>query len=306
MNLDPVFIVGAPRSGTSLLYRILQGHTQFKPYNSKEDVEVELTETRIFSDLSRIKTEVALDYMLGNEQLCREFFQRAPKMQSVWKLFLGRKKVERAFSHSETLRQIAWRLQRNHVLVQMFFELAKNARGVERILEKTPSEIFLLPEVKATYKNAKLLYVCRHPVDVYSSYRRRKAATIELDASRESDWLEVPLQSFCDMYAKSVKLAMREQKRNPERFMILKYEDLVGNPESSMLEICEFLNETFEPGLIPEDKSAISEWKVDPHLFGAVQKETKKWEEYVALSEVKDIESTLALSMRELEYPRYS
>jgi hypothetical protein len=45
---NPVFIVGPARSGTSLLYRILQKHPVFVPQNRL--VSVDLTESRVFSD----------------------------------------------------------------------------------------------------------------------------------------------------------------------------------------------------------------------------------------------------------------
>lgn len=41
-NESPVFIVGAPRSGTSLLYRSLQKHSSFKLQDSIGDKGVNL------------------------------------------------------------------------------------------------------------------------------------------------------------------------------------------------------------------------------------------------------------------------
>ena len=45
---SPVFIVGAPRSGTSLLYRILQHHSSLKLQNIQNSSKVQLTESLIF------------------------------------------------------------------------------------------------------------------------------------------------------------------------------------------------------------------------------------------------------------------
>jgi hypothetical protein len=285
---------------------MLQGHSSFKPQNFVEETGVQLTETNVFLKLLNIDRKAALDYMLGNESLCQDFFDQASSIQSFWKKIFGRRKIKRALSFSDTLRRIAWMVQRNDLFVQSFFDFAQKARGMERILEKTPTEIFILPEVKATYPQAKLLYVCRHPIDVYSSYKKRKEITMKLDSSMNANWLEISVENFCGMYLKSVNLARREKKINSDHFMIMKYEDLVKEPMQSMISVCEFLDEIFEEGTIPMDKSASSDWKVDPHLFGVVRKKTKNWETYATAFEAKIIEDRLAPLMLELGYTNYT
>jgi len=44
-ELSPVFIVGAGRSGTSILYRIIQNHPVFAPKKCKKETKVDLTES---------------------------------------------------------------------------------------------------------------------------------------------------------------------------------------------------------------------------------------------------------------------
>ena len=60
--------------------------------------------------------------------------------------------------------------------------MPQKARGVNRILEKTPAAIYHLPEINATFPCAKKLFIHRHPIDVFTSYRRRLKKSVDLQS----------------------------------------------------------------------------------------------------------------------------
>ncbi|MBE9098887.1 sulfotransferase family protein [Vacuolonema iberomarrocanum] len=313
-NSAPTFIVGAPRSGTSILYRTLQLHTSFKPDHCTHASGVELTETNIFKAPFSLYDDANRDtkaYMLNDQASHRQFLDSVQAIQKRHTLIPGRSLLYKAIPKigllSPAMRVSIWRAAHNDQLIRNYLYYAQQARGTKRILEKTPQHIALLPEIKATFPDAKLLYMPRHPVDVYSSYQRRLQDSIKLEASAaEIKWLKLSPTAFCKKYAASTQLALRESNRNPKQFLIVRYEDFTKDTKTSLQEILTFLDEPYESQCIPQDKPQKSGWQADPHLFGGIKKQTKSWRDYVSEAEAQFIEKRLKPFMEELGYTRYT
>ena len=310
----PTFIVGAPRSGTSILYRTLQLHTSFKPDHCTDQSGVELTETNIFKSPFSLYADSNGDtkaYMLHNQALHQQFLDSIQSIQKRHTFIPGRSLLYKAIPKirvlSPALRRSIWRAVRNDQLIQSYLHYAQQARGTKRILEKTPQHIALLPEIKATFPNAKLLYMPRHPIDVYSSYQRRLQESVKLGASADQiKWLKLSPISFCRKYFQSTQLALQERQRHPEQFLIVRYEDFTQATETSLRHILDFLGEPYDPQCIPQDTSQQSDWKADPHLFSGIKTQTKSWRDYVTETEAQFIEKRLTPLMNELSYSRYT
>lgn len=89
-------------------------------------------------------------------------------------------------------KKLLWRIALNDILIRMFFYYASQARGMKRTLEKAPANIYYLPEIKATFPRAKLLFIYRHPVDVFSSYKRRLKVSNEIGIDQSQlVWLKI-------------------------------------------------------------------------------------------------------------------
>lgn len=296
---SPVFIVGAPRSGTSILYNRLQYHSSFK----LSSPGVELSESKVFGNPYRAyypANESTLGYMLGNESYYQQFLDSTKSILSGVK-FMQRLAVKRNIS-----RRLLWTILLNDHLVQSFFYYAKQARGVKRLLEKTPTHIFRLPEIKSTFPSAKLLFIYRHPVDVFSSYKRRIKVETKLGKNqKEVDWLKLTPNKFCDNYANYIGIAEREYISNPSGFMMFKYEDFTSNPQDIFQRICEFIGEPYEGELLASEEQQNS-WVQDPYLFKKITEKTKSWQDYISESDARFIEDRLNKVMSQLDYPRYT
>lgn len=91
----------------------------------------------------------------------------------------------------------------------------------------------------AAFPAAKMIHMVRDPRDRYeiSATRcRQRPGKVGWDTAR---WLY------------SVSLAIRNQRRYPGRYKIVRYETLVSRPEETLREICSFLDEDFVPGMVP-------------------------------------------------------
>lgn len=308
---SPVFIVGAPRSGSSILYRTLQRHSSFQPQECQS--EVNLVESCVFQSQymsydACSNNNKAFKYMLGNEKLYYHFLESTHWIQMYQNILIKNNvihkslmKLKRTFGLQATVQKVSL----NNISIRAFFYFAQQARGMNRIIEKSPLNIFKLPEIKATFPNSKLLFIYRHPIDVFSSYRRRYQVSVdELGiAPSKLGWLKLSLEKFCDDYSKYMNLALTENISNPHQLMMLKYESFINNPQLITSSICDFLEEPYEE-MLPAKEG--KNWKVDPHLYGEIKEKTKNWNDFVDEDEARFIEDRLSEIMHQLDYSRYT
>lgn len=162
---NPVFVVGVPRSGTTMLYNILVRHPSF----AGKTEPVWNTETSIFKKYIR-HTNMFFEqgtwpfwyeYFSGNEQYFREFQKES---------------------------------------VRSFLVNAALARGSSRVLEKTPNHIEHLDFIFETFPEASAVHIIRHPVDVFASMRKRALVT----SANKDPWLRVSHAEFSRDYSRKI------------------------------------------------------------------------------------------------------
>ena len=319
MQESPVFIVGVPRTGTTILYRTIQLHSNFRLENSTRPSGVELSETGIFknpyntyannSSYANSDSE-PFSYMMKNSAIQQEFFQVTQSIQNHQRLFVGKEFIQKLIPKISLLsgetRALLWSLMKNDMLVRSFFYYAKKARRTKRLVEKTPKHIVYLPEIRQTFPSAKIIFVSRHPVDVFSSYRMRLKISIDKNIDpRDIGWLKISPQAFCTQYAAQSNIALKEAALNPESFLIVSYEDFTTNLKDTLKQIFDFLGEAFEDSCIPKDENAQVKEKLDVHVWGNVTKKTKNWEDFITKDDASYIESNLSEIMKTLKYVPY-
>lgn len=296
----PVLIVGAARSGSSILYRLLQRHPSFWVHASPEGANME--ESHIFEFPFSLQSAPARAFLLHQPEAVHQARALAgpaflPHLISVVQhLRLGR-----------SLRALAWRFTGQARRCRAYLELAQQARQTTRLLEKTPRHIDSLPEIRATLPRAHLLYIYRHPLEVFSSYRRRLAIARSNPKADPSEWkwLSVGERKFASLYRRQMGLAERERQRNPELFRAVRYEDLMRHPAATVAGILEFLGEAVVPLELSDQRAKLS-WEQDPHLWGNLTEKTKDWRDFVSQAEARRLEDRLAGLMQKLDYARYT
>jgi len=88
------------------------------------------------------------------------------------------------------------------------------------------------------YAAARVVHMIRDPRDRYAAIlaRGRRRACPLLRST--SNWLS------------SARLAVRNRQRYPNAYMLVRYESLVSRPESTMRDVCAFIDEEFEPEML--------------------------------------------------------
>ncbi len=116
--------------------------------------------------------------------------------------------------------------------------LYTRSRGKRRVGEKSPRHLFAIPELSRLYPQARFLFLIRDPRAVVRS-------------ERETSWGSQSVLRITRRWCRVVDAAEKFSQSLPaHRFRLVRYEDLVTNPETQLRSICEFLGETFEPELL--------------------------------------------------------
>lgn len=215
----PIFIVGPPRSGTSLLSAIIGSHSRIACG----------PETDLFSAIpvARAK-QIALEpnwHEKAIEQLERVKY---PDGKSLSHHF------------GVTVDQLRSHLSKEKCSVQSIYSAIPASfawlQSKARWAEKTPRHLFYVEQIRELFPDAKIIRIVRDPRDSIPSVVKNIGL---------SDSLIGEFYRWASVYAKSDPF-FREDKGG----ITVRYEDLVQNPEKEVTAICEFIGEAFEPRML--------------------------------------------------------
>jgi hypothetical protein len=290
----PIFIVGEARSGTSILYRTLQQHPTCR--GRDED----LTEANAFALMPwaaafrGARTRPLYEYMLRDDPEYEAFLRSLRALRPVFALGAP-------FNQLLCPRSVRWwRLSGQAAAVRSYFFHAHRARGAQRLLEKTPNNLPYVPHILSAFPDAKVLYMCRHPVDVLSSYRRRR------EAEPDARWCNVSVDAFCRRYESGAAQAIRFARQQPASVRIVRYEDFTRRTAPTLRAVCEFLDLAADEARTPGVDPMREEWRVDPYLFAPITPDTKRWYDHLEQADAAHLERRLAPTMRFLGYEPYT
>ncbi len=228
----PIFVVGVPRSGTTLLAAMLGAHPRIDCG----------PETRLLSHLhdadrarildARTWPEAAADFVLGlalKETPVHEAFGVSP--EAVRAHLGGRAPCVAALLESLTVTRAA-------------------LRGKPRWAEKTPRHVFDLPLIRREWPAAIVIRVVRDPRDVALSLARVPFGTSSLVAN---------LAHVANQMHRSEALVARDPQT-----MTVRFEDLIANPVAVLHRVCAVADVPFDPAMIErrgaEGIAAPHEW----------------------------------------------
>jgi hypothetical protein len=123
--------------------------------------------------------------------------------------------------------------------------------GCKRWGEKTLLAEFYANDILRALPATKVIHLVRDPRDVFASYRHApwRTAVTGLRA-KTSALLRGQMAWTLGNWSASARLARANLTRHPGRYFVLRYEDLVGNPQATLERVCAFLDESFEPQML--------------------------------------------------------
>jgi hypothetical protein len=220
----PVFIVGTPRSGTTLLAAFLSSH-------SRLDCG---PETHFFGYLAQ--------EAVGRLLAPRHWPERAVRFLTA--MTLNGSPVHRLFNRSaEEL--TAFLKDRPPAVPAMLEALTAGharAAGKVRWVEKTPNHLLEVEALRRFYPSAPVVRIVRDPRDAAVSMRKLPWASRSVLANLY----------LCDEW---LRRSARFFERDANALTVV-YEELMADPRGQLERLCGFLGESFEPGMLATGRAA--------------------------------------------------
>lgn len=219
---SPVFVVGSPRSGTTLLYDMLLSAGNFAVY---------LTESNVFALLSQRFGDL-------NHKHNRQ------KLMKVWlasKLFRASGLDERAVE-----RRVIEHCRNYGDFLRITMEEIARTQGMERWAENTPEHLIYLPVVRATIPDVLVVHMIRDG----------RAVALSLDKRTDRGLKALPWHSDQNLMVQGLYwqwIVCRGKAYGDvlgDRYKELRFEDLIQNPRATLAELSDFVGQDLDYDVI--------------------------------------------------------
>lgn len=223
-DIEPVFVVGAGRSGTTPLQLALNMHPQLGVYG----------ETQAFFVHRKFGAET------GEFRLRRllEYWRNVVAGCSPYKDLLDSEEMQSRLANSRSYAEVL-----NLVMGVMAKRERKSRWG-----EKTPSHIFRIAEIRSCFPNAKIIHIIRDPRAVVSS---------TIAAFNDGRFTDFNIYLATRYWLRCSAVHVRQQAQGIQgRYTLVRYEDLVTRPERTLQNICRFLALGYVPDMLNFGRTA--------------------------------------------------
>jgi Sulfotransferase family len=172
------------------------------------------------------------------------------------------------------------------------------AQGKGRYGDKTPGYVSHLPLVAALFPEARFVHILRDGRDVALSY---------LDVSFGPDTLERAALHWKRFVERGRQAGSR---LGPDRYVEVRYEDLLGDPEQIVRSLCGFIDIEFQPGMFryPERAAEVASGSAFPEAHGRLAlpptKGLRDWRSQMSANDVAAFELLAGDLLSDLGYER--
>jgi len=225
----PIFMIGAERSGTTLVMAMLGCHPR-----------IAVPEVAWY--YPRFRPYLFTYGDLNNEE---NFRTLAEEMIFGLKTPFWGMKVNPRTIVDEILSEVRERSFAG-IYCAMMERYAREAGNKPRWGEKTPYNLFFIKQIKEDFPNAQFIFITRDGRDASADYLQSAFGPTNIFCAAE-------VWKMCQNAVKPWR-----EKLGPSEWMDVKYETLVREPEKTLKEICEFLEEEYTPEMLEFYNSEIA------------------------------------------------
>ena len=274
MTMDPLFIVGSERSGTTMLRLMLNEHSGLFIPSESHFLE---TLVRNFPK-SRALTPEELDQafsIIVNSRRWQDWNEDPDLLREYLNHY-----------SEQTLAQ----------LIDRVFRFCKDCDATMRWGDKTPKYVYSIHEISQIYPKAKFIHIVRDGRDVCVSMLNTK-------------WLGSSIRQIAEHWCSATRAAREaESILDEESYLQIRYEDLVRNNETVLKAVCEFIGEDYQPEILDFYKNTegkVADRSLKYHKKTAKQPssaDTNRWRKELPLSKVLVYEAHAAPQLVENGY----
>lgn len=273
-KLGPVFVVGVPRSGTTLLRLMLNAHSHISLG----------PETHFFTEIWDRRNDYG---DLSNKD----------NLQILWEKYSQTKYFgDFGYSDVDLVKRSIFKSVKNYAdFLRILLEIYAKNNNKNVWGEKTPDHLFNVPEIASWYHDAKIIHVVRDPRAVCASIAKVPWASDDV-VSNSRVW------NHYLTFANELKNGKYSQS-----IIEIHYEDLIQSTEQVLNRICGFLAIEFEPGMLEfyRDSSRFVEkgepWKNNV-MLPLNKQSIEKWKQELSTTQQNEIETKAQRYMCEYGY----
>jgi Sulfotransferase family len=275
----PVFVVGPPRSGTTLTARLLgelprlfmPGETHFLEDIYRREARGGELPPRLAGIIARLRTL----YGRFNEPADQQ------RIDTLWEAAAFERELTRCRSLAEVL--------------QTFMSLQAASAGKPRWGNQVPRDVFELDTILRLFPGARIIACIRDPRDFLVSYRDKW--TISTEGARLRRLYHPLLTSY--LWKASARAILAGQRRCGGAIHVTRYEDLVREPATRLRELCAFIGEDFDPRLLA---TRFSNSSTGARLAGIATSSAGRWREDLPVEDAYFAQRICGPVMRQFGY----
>ncbi len=299
---EAIFIVGVSRSGTTLMRRILDKHSRIGIATENHFLghllawEGTRHYFRRLGDLRDDATVQALVELIYSGELQRR--SRLRELSPYWRWLTSKVPAE----DIEAYLLASDRTERG--VFEAFLRVYADRRGKAIMGEKTPAHLDYVETLLEWFPDGRVVHCARDPRAIYVSELRRRREVATGFPYRQLAMVPGLMERFVLLqvawaWARAVHRHRTLSRRFPDRYRLVRFEDLVADPAGTLGALCEFLGVAAEPRML-EQKVTSRGALVGAAGFDAGAAD--RWREIIDAGAQSSIELLLGRRLAEMGY----
>jgi hypothetical protein len=278
-----VFIVGCPRSGTTLFQRIVDAHPELAVIHETHWI-VEFFEKRTGVDNEGLVTPQLVPRLLQH--------RRFPSLEMTAEDLEWLSRTEGGPVHFSAF-------------VTRVYDLYGERRGKRLVGDKTPGNVRHLPTVHGLWPEARIVHLVRDGRDVALSWLDWKKSGRKL--GRFASWHADPLVTVALWWRLNVRLGREFGESLPAHlYHEVRYERLVEDPAAECTALCDFLGVRYDDATLRFNEGRV---RNDPRLTSKARwlpptPGMRYWRSQMTSDDVELFEAAAGDLLDEFGYPR--
>lgn len=273
---EPIFIVGEGRSGTTTLRNIISEHPniwgvdresylfvenwpQANPFFKEYEKNFQKLLLSIFVSIKRVG--VNAHKIIKNKDFPKDIKEELAEFKES----VEYANLKKHFKEAEEIDRFKIF---NAISKYYCKKFAKN-----RFIEKTPYHLYYVEEILKIYPKAKIIALYRDPRAVCASW-------LKLDQLKN-------LLGVCLSWNKAMhEITKLKKKLSGDQFKIIRFENLISEPEKTLKNICNFIEEDFTENLLKVGNKSNSSYESDRAETGFRTNTLSRWQEVLTTKQI--------------------
>jgi Sulfotransferase family len=277
-----VFIVGCPRSGTTLLQRMVDAHRQIAITRETHWIAKRFERRQGVTPEGFVTPEL-LSWLLPDEKFTR--------------MGIGQDELEGLVAGEEPVSYATF--------VTGIFDLYGKGQGKRLVGDKTPGYVRRIPTLHALWPEARFVHLIRDGRDVCMSILNWEKA--ERALGRFSTWGEDQVMTAALWWEWHVRLGREDGGSLPPKlYHEVRYEALVSEPAKECVKRCRFLDLPYDDAMLKfhEGRTKMKPGRDAKKAWLPITSGLRDWSEQMRAKDLERFEAAAGDLLEELGYPR--